>query len=115
VIDQPLHEKEWRARVDREEPVPEFHVRFGERSSVRKRSGIHQPVDMIESFERGVEDQVRRIGLFEIRGHEQGGRPASLDFRRRGRALVRVSSRHHETFGASAGRRLGDGQAHTLG
>ena len=115
VIDQPLHEKEWRSRVDREEPVPEFHVRFDERSPVRKGGGIHQPVDVTEPLERGVEDQIRRIGVFEIRRHEQGGRPASLDLSRRGCALVRVASCHHETFGASAGDRLGDGQAHALG
>ena len=115
MIDQPLHEKEWRARIDREEPVPEFHVRVDERSSVRKGGGIHQPVDMIESLERGVEDQIRRIGLFEIRRHEQGGRPAALDLGRCGCALVGVASCHHEAFGAGARRRLGNGQTHALG
>ena len=54
-------------------------------------------------------------GVFEIRRHEQGGRPASLDLSRRGRAFARVSSRHHETFGAGARDRLGNGQAHALG
>ncbi len=115
VIDEPLHEKEWRSRVDREEPVPEFHVRFGERPPVSQGGGIHQGVDMTEALERRVEDQIRRIGLFEIRRHKQGGRPASLELSRRGRAFVPVASRHHETFGAGAGDRLGDRQAHALG
>jgi hypothetical protein len=77
--------------------------------------GIHQPVDVAEALERRAEDHIRRVGVFEVRRHEQGGRPASLDLSRRGRALVGVSSRHHETFGASACNRLGDRQTHALG
>ncbi len=70
MIDEPLHEKERRARVDREQPVPESHVRFYERSSVCQRGGIHQPVDMTKSLESGVEYQIRRVGMFEIRDNE---------------------------------------------
>ena len=115
MIDEPLHEKEWRSRVDRKESVPEFHVCFSERSPVREGGGIDQAVDMAEALERRVEDQVRRIGLFEVRRHEKGGRPASLDLGRCGRAFARVPSCHHEAFGARACDRLGNGQAHTLG
>ena len=87
VIDEPLHEKERSSRVDRKQTVPEFHVRFSERSPVRKRRGIDQAVDMAEALLRRVENQIRRIGLFEVRRHEKDGRPASLDLSRGGRRL----------------------------
>ena len=104
-----------RSRIDREEPVPEFHVCFDQRSAIGEGGGIDQPVDVTEALQRGVEDHIRRTGMFEIRRHEQSGRPAALDLSRRDFPLVRVPSRHHETLGASAGDRLSNGQAHALG
>jgi hypothetical protein len=53
--------------------------------------------------------------LFEIRRNEQGGRPAALDLGRRSDAFLRIPSRHHETFGASACDRVGNRQTHALG
>jgi hypothetical protein len=64
---------------------------------------------MIESLQRGVEDQIRRIGLLEIRRHEQGGRAASLNLGHRCCAFARVASCQDEAFGASAGDRVRDG------
>ena len=115
VVDEPLHQKEWGSRVDGEEPLPEPHVSFRERSPVGESGGIDQRVDAAEPLERRVEDQIRRAGVLEIRRHEQGGRAASLDLRRCGRAFARVSARHHETLGAGARGRLRDGQADALG
>ena len=57
---------------------------------------------MTEPFQRGVEDQVRRIGLFEIRRNEQGGRPAALDLGRRSHAFRPRPVPSPRDLGASA-------------
>jgi hypothetical protein len=67
MVDEVLHQKERRARVDGKEPVPQGKIRVDQRAAIRCGGRIDKRVDAAEPLRRKVEDRVWRVRLFEIR------------------------------------------------
>ena len=115
MIDELLHEKERRARIDRVKPLPKREVRVGDGAAIGQTRGVDERVDVVEALQRGVEDA---SGAAVARGppprKRRPRRPRSTafaayaPFRRRGRQST-------TPFGALRGRAFRDRQADALG
>ena len=65
-----LHEQERRARVDREQPVPELDARVVERAAAAEPRGVDQPVEAAEALVAGTDDRAALRLVGEVGGDE---------------------------------------------
>ena len=114
MIDQALHEKEGRARVDSIEPFPQRKIGVDEAAAIGGPGGIDQRVDAPEPLQREVEDRVGRMRVFEIRRDECASRAGAFDRRDRRRGLRRVASDDDDRRGALTSGANRDRQANAL-
>jgi hypothetical protein len=114
VIDQPLHEKERCPGIDREQRVPRFRRRVGDRSARGDPGGIDQTIDATKTRKRGIEDNVGGIWRCKIGGCEIGGCARGAKLGEDDLRVVGIAVADHHAGCAAARHRQGDGTADAL-